>query len=258
MTAFVGSIPELYDRHMGPVLFEPYAQELARRLPAQAVRVLEVACGTGRVTRRLLERSLRELVATDLNEPMIVEARRQTTDPRLTWQVADAQELPFPDASFDAVVCAFGLMFPPDKPRVMRELRRVLRPGGTLLATTWDSLEKNPASKALHQLALALMADNPPSFMATPFSIHDPSELRALAREFQEVEVETVVRDGVSESASHLATGFVRGNPLYNQLVERGVDAPAFEARVAAMLAEQYGDRPCRTPMSAHFLTARA
>jgi ubiquinone/menaquinone biosynthesis C-methylase UbiE len=258
MTAFVGSIPELYDRHMGPALFEPYAHEIARRLPAQAVRVLEVACGTGRVTRRLLERPLRELVATDLNQPMVDEARRHTTDPRVTWRQADVQELPFPDASFDAVVFVFGLMFVPDKPRALAELHRVLRPGGTLIAATWDALANNPASEVLHQLAVATMPDNPPTFMAVPFSMSDVAELRSLAHGFAEAEVETVELTCEAESAAHLATGFVRGNPLYLQLVERGVDATAFEARVAAALAERYGDRPCRSAMSAHVLTARA
>jgi len=257
MTVFAGSIPELYDRHMGPVLFEPYAQELAARLPPQAARVLEVAAGTGRVTRKLVSPS-REVVATDLNEPMLTEAKKHVRDPHVTWRTADAQELPFPDASFDAVVCAFGLMFVPEKPRALREFRRVLRPGGTLLLTTWGALAHNPASEALHQLAMALLPDDPPAFMATPFSMHDVAELRALARDFPEAEVETLERIGVAESAAHLATGFVRGNPLYNQLVERGVDAPAFEATVAAVLAERFGDHPCRSPMSAHFLTATA
>lgn len=257
--AFVGSIPELYDRHMGPVLFEPYAQEVAARLPADAARVLEIAAGTGRVTRRLLERPLRELVVTDLNEPMLAEARRRVgDDPRASWRTADAQELPFPDASFDAVVCAFCLMFVPDKARALGEMRRVLRPGGTLLLTTWDSLANNPASLVLHELARAALPSDPPAFMAVPFSMHDPAELRALARAFSEATVETIARDGEAESAAHLATGFVRGNPLWNQLVERGIDADALEARVAQALAERFGDHPCRSPQSAHLLVARA
>lgn len=258
-TAFVGSIPELYDRHMGPVLFEPYARELACRLPAQATRVLEIAAGTGRVTRQLLARPIRELVVTDLNPPMLDEARRRIgEEPRATWHAADAQELPFPDASFDAVVCAFGLMFVPDKPRALREMRRVLRPGGTLLLSTWDRLDANPASEMLHKLALATVPGDPPTFMGIPFSLHDPAELRQLAQGFTDVAVETVAHIGEAESADHLATGFVRGNPLWLQLVERGVDAPAFQARVAAELRERYGDRPCRSAMSAHVLTARA
>src|SRR5512135_1791816 len=116
---FVGNIPELYDRHMGPVLFEPYARDVAARLPATARRVLEIAAGTGRVTRHLLAAlaSDGELVATDLNEPMIDEARRRLgDDTRLRFAPADAQALPFEDARFDAIVCQFGLMFVPDQP----------------------------------------------------------------------------------------------------------------------------------------------
>jgi ubiquinone/menaquinone biosynthesis C-methylase UbiE len=257
--AFVGSIPELYDRHMGPVLFEPYAQELAARLPADAARVLEIAAGTGRVTRRLLERPLRELVVTDLNEPMLAEAKRRIgDDPRVTWQPADAQQLPFADGSFDAIVCSFGLMFVPDKPRALAEMRRVLRPGGTLLLTTWDSLANNPASLVLHDEARAAFPSDPPAFMAIPFSLHDPVQLHGFAVGFSEAAVETLVRTGEAASAAHLATGFVRGNPLWHQLVERGIDAAALEARVAKSIAEKFGDHPCRSPISAHLLVARA
>jgi SAM-dependent methyltransferase len=245
---FVGSIPELYDRHMGPVLFEPYAHELVARLPRERARVLEIAAGTGRVTRRILERG-HEVVATDINAPMLDEARRHTSGD-VTWQVADAQELPFPDASFDAVACAFGLMFVPDKPRALREMRRVVRPGGTIVLSVWDSLAANPASALLHTLACELMPANPPTFMATPFSLNNVDELRALTGG----RVETVAIMGVAESAASMAIGFVRGNPLWNQLVERGVDADKFQARVEAALAERFGDRPCRTPLSAHLI----
>jgi ubiquinone/menaquinone biosynthesis C-methylase UbiE len=190
---------------------------------------------------------------------MLAEARRRVgDDPRASWRTADAQELPFPDASFDAVVCAFCLMFVPDKARALAEMRRVLRPGGTLLLTTWDSLANNPASLVLHELARAALPSDPPAFMAVPFSMHDPAELRALARAFSEATVETIARDGEAESAAHLATGFVRGNPLWNQLVERGIDADALESRVARALAERFGDHPCRSPQSAHLLVARA
>jgi SAM-dependent methyltransferase len=249
MVGFVGSIPELYDRHMGPVLFEPYADELVRRVPERA-RVLEVAAGTGRVTRKLAARG-HEVVATDLNGPMLDEARRHV-EGNVTWQVADAQALPFPDASFDAVACAFGLMFPPDKPAVIREMRRVVRPGGKIVLSVWDSLANNPASKLLYDMAMELVPADPITFMGIPFSLHDVGALRELTGG----RVETVGILGVAESAASMATGFVRGNPLYNQLVERKVDAAAFEARIEAALADRFGDRPCRTPMSAHLVEA--
>jgi len=259
---FVGSIPELYDRHLGPVLFEPYARDLAARL-GDAQRVLEVAAGTGRVTRQLLAALVPEgeLVATDLNEPMIIEGRaRVGNDRRLTWQTADAQALPFDDASFDAVVCQFGLMFCPDRQRALAEMRRVLRPQGRLLFNTWDSLDRNPGSKVVHELAYKAFPDDPPTFMKVPFSLPDPDELRALVHDagFREVRIQTVAKVGEAPTAAHFATGIVRGNPLWNQLVERGVDAPAFEAAVTEALRATFGDEPCRHPLSAHVVTAVA
>jgi SAM-dependent methyltransferase len=235
---------------MGPVLFEPYAHELVRRVPREAARVLEVAAGTGRVTRRLAERG-HEVVATDLHAAMLDEARRHTAG-NVSFQAADAQELPFPDASFDAVACAFGLMFVPDKPRAMSEMRRVLRPGGTIVLTVWDSLAANPASGLLHQLACELLPADPPAFMAVPFSLHDTAALRALTGG----RVKTVAITGEAESAASMATGFVRGNPLANELAIRGIDIDAFHARVEAALAARFGDRPCLTPLSAHVVVA--
>jgi ubiquinone/menaquinone biosynthesis C-methylase UbiE len=260
---FAGPIPELYDRHMGPVLFEPYARELASRIPSTAKKLLEVAAGTGRVTRHLLAAlpADGELTATDLHEPMIAEGQRRVpADSRLHWQTADAMALGFGAAQFDAVVCQFGLMFVPDKLLALREMRRVLRPGGTLLLATWDDLARNPASKLLHELAFAELPADPPMFMRVPFSMPDTGELHALteAAGFAGVRIETVAKTGEASSAGDLAIGFVRGNPLWNQLVERGIDADRFEQRVADALRRTFGDTPCRSPLSAHVVTAIA
>lgn len=260
---FTGSIPELYDRHMGPVLFEPYARELAQRVPPSAVRVLELAAGTGRLTRHLLAAlpAGGQLVVTDLNPPMLDEAKKRVAnDPRITWQAADMQALPFPDGAVNAVVCQFGLMFVPDKALAMREMKRVLSPGGILLLATWNDISENPASKMLHEYAYEAMPNDPPLFMGTPFSMGDAHELERLATEarFHGVRVDTVAKEGVAESAAHLATGFVRGNPLWNQLTDRGINVDAFERTMTAKLAHAYGDKPCKSPLSAHVLTAFA
>lgn len=261
-TSFTGAIPELYDRHLGPVLFEPYAIELAGRVPRGVARILEVAAGTGRVSRHLAEALPPDgtLLATDLNDAMLAQAARVLADPRVTWRAADAQALPVDDGQFDAVVCQFGLMFVPDKALALREMRRALRPGGRLVLATWDRLERNPGTAQLHARVLATFPEDPPLFMLIPFSMGDADELRGLVAEagFSDAAVETLERTGEAESAAHLATGFVRGNPLWNQLVERGVDATAFERAVTAELAAQFGDRPCRMPLSAHVVTAVA
>lgn len=260
---FVGAIPELYEKHMGPVLFEPYAIDLASRVPAGSRKILEVAAGTGRVTRHLLEDlpADGELVVTDLNQPMLDVASALAPDSRVTWQTADAESLPFTDdAGFDVVVCQFGIMFVPDKAQALSEMNRVLRPGGTLLLNVWDELARNPMSKVLQELAYAEVPDDPPLFMTTPFSMGDPAALRRLIEDagFSSVKIETVPIVGVATSADDIAIGLVQGNPLWNQLVERGVDAPAFQARVAAAIRREFGDNPCRSAMSAHVATAFA
>jgi len=261
-TRFVGSVPELYDRLLGPVLFAPYARDLARRLPARAHRVLEIAAGTGVATRELLAVLPRDavVVATDLNEPMLVEARVHVSDPRVQWHTADAQALPFPAGSFDTVVCQFGLMFVPDKLLAAREMRRVLHPGGTLLVNTWNTMSHNAAQHCVHQLASAAFPDDPPRFLETPFSMPDPAALVELAREvgFADAHVETVAEVAEAPVAADFAIGLVRGVPLWHQLVDRGVDAQAFEAEVTAALVRDFGDSPCRSPLSAHVLVAVA
>jgi ubiquinone/menaquinone biosynthesis C-methylase UbiE len=137
---FSGSIPSLYDKYLGPLIFEPYAQDLANRLSAlNAERVLETAAGTGIVTRAL-ERSLSprgSIVATDLNQPMLDHAAERIPSSRVSWQKADAQALPFPDGAFDAVICQFGVMFFPDRQKAYREARRVLKPGGHFIFNVW-------------------------------------------------------------------------------------------------------------------------
>ena len=141
---FQGSIPALYDQHLGPLLFVPYADDLASRLAdMQHGRILETAAGTGMVTRALVS-SLPgsvSIVATDLNQPMLDHASSQLPSTRVTWRQADAQHLPFLDGEFDAVVCQFGVMFFPDKPRAFSETYRVLKPGGRFLFNVWDRIE---------------------------------------------------------------------------------------------------------------------
>jgi len=244
---FSGPIPDYYDRCMGPHLFEPYAIDVAARVPAGG-RVLELACGTGRLTRHLVARGL-DVLATDLHEPMLAVARERA--PGASFQVADLSSLPFPSFNFDAVVCQFGLMFVPDKALAIREMRRVLRSGGVAIVSVWDHLANNPASELLHELARSRFPGA--EFMGVPFSLGDIDQLRALFG--PDATIETVAKTGESTDAMELATGFVRGNPLWNQLVEAGVDAEAFVQTIAERLAARFGDQPLRTPLSAHVIT---
>src|SRR6185295_12364163 len=149
---FSGSIPEYYDSCMGPAVFEPFAEDLVRRVAGRPPGdVLEIACGTGIVTRRLRERldpSVR-LVASDLSKAMLDYARRKPGSPGgVEWREADACKLPFADGEFGAVVCAFGVMFVPDRQAAFREARRVLKDGGTFLFSVWDRIEEVPHGMA--------------------------------------------------------------------------------------------------------------
>src|SRR5215211_7134228 len=145
-TVFSGSIPKLYEKYLVPMIFEDYAADLAKRLALRSVtHVLEIAAGTGVVTRNLtsvLPESV-PIVATDLNQPMLDLASTIGTSRPVEWRQADAMQLPFPDATFDAVVCQFGVMFFPEKSRAFSEARRVLRSGGVFAFNTWDRIEEN-------------------------------------------------------------------------------------------------------------------
>ncbi|MBC5765222.1 class I SAM-dependent methyltransferase [Ramlibacter albus] len=176
-SAFTGSVPQSYERYMVPLIFEPYAVDLAKRV-AQAApkRVLELAAGTGVVTRNLavmLDASA-GIVATDLNPAMIDEAQRTGTARPVEWRAADAMQLPFENGSFDAVVCQFGVMFFPDKAKAYAEARRVLRPGGLFAFNAWCAIDRNEFADAVTDALATVFPDDPPRFMArTPHGYHD-------------------------------------------------------------------------------------
>jgi ubiquinone/menaquinone biosynthesis C-methylase UbiE len=263
--AFVGEVPRNYDRYLGPIFFHGYADDLAARLPvAPGMRVLETACGTGIVTRRLAER-IRDhgsLVATDLNEAMIAHGR--TTLPAeaalLEWRQADATKLPFPDGSFDAVVCQFGLMFFPDKAAGVREAFRVLKPGGRYLFNVWDAIVHNPIARIAHETAATFFPADPPTFYEVPFSLHDPEPVRALLRQagFGEIAWTRLEKSGTSPSSADAATGLIEGNPILGAILERRPEALGeIKQAVAAAIAAELGDHPVTFPLRALVFSAR-
>lgn len=259
---FSGSIPESYERYLGPFLFEPYARDLVARVPArEGLRVLEIAAGTGRVTRLLRQRlpASATIVATDLNEAMIAVGSRTAGASGITWRAADAQELPFDDASFDAVVCQFGMMFLPDKAKGFREARRVLTGGGVFLASVWGSIDENPPAKAIQTALERAFPGNPPRFLDVPHGFHDPEAIERMLREagFVSAAVEAVALVGESPSARDVALGFTTGSPLTHQLLERGADPVAVAGALEEELAAAGGRAPFRARLLARIATAR-
>ncbi len=261
--SFSGSIPQLYDRYMGPVLFEPYAADLVRRVAAQPVGpVLEMACGTGIVTRQLRAHlaSDVQIVATDLSQPMLDYARTKLADLKnVDWRQADIAALPFVDALFGAVVCQYGLMFVPDKQAAFREARRVLKKGGVFAFNVWDTVEKNPFVHIVHETLAQLFPKDPPQFH-TPFNFCDHEVLRQLlsAHGFADAQLETVALEARSESAKALATGFIQGSPMSAAIQERGASFETVIEAAAEALAQHGGASPFRSTLQAVVVTARA
>lgn len=261
-TVFAGSIPAVYDRYMVPLLFRPYAQEVARRAGAFGPsRILETAAGTGIVTEAL-HRALpdADIVATDLNPPMLEEAARRVTAPNVSFRPADALALPFEDGSFDLVVCQFGVMFFPDKVQGNAEARRVLREGGTYLLVIWDKVERNLATHAAGTALASLFPGDSTSFLErVPFRYHEQAvieqDLRAAG--FPDIAFETVELRSRSASARDAATGFTQGTPMRSEIESRGPDALAAATDAAAEALRRFeGPSGFDAPMSAHIVTA--
>ena len=255
---YLGSVPEKYDRYLGPLLFEPYAADLADRLAAlQPSRVLEIACGTGIVTRRMRDAlpGGAEILASDLNAAMIgVATRKFQAGENVAFAVADATRLPMTAATFDAVICQFGVMFFSDKVAAFAECARVLRPGGHLLFSVWDSLQHNELPRLADEAARAHFPDDPPTFFSTPFGYHDkPLIAESLAQAgLQLIAVVELTKPSESPAAMDAAMGFIEGTPVSGEISQR--DPRALElVRDALSLRyqERFGMGPVRAPMRA-------
>ena len=266
-TVFAGSIPELYESHLVPLIFEPYAADLARRVAALApMRVLETAAGTGVVTRAMA-RALpanAELVATDLNPPMLDRAAAVGTPRPVQWQQADALHLPFDDASFDVVACQFGVMFFPDKARAFSEARRVLRRGGVLLFNVWDRIEENEFAHTVTSALAGLYPADPPRFMArTPHGYFDCAAISAdlaSAGFTAAPRFETMTARSRAASARVAAIAYCPGTPLRSEIEARaGAGAGVAEATAVctAAIGERYGEGAVDAKIQAHIVTVR-
>jgi SAM-dependent methyltransferase len=262
-TDFEGSIPALYDRYLGPLIFTPYAIDLAQRCSDLDVdQVLETAAGTGVVTRELdrLLPPTTTVVATDLKEAMLAHAATRTDSTRVAWRQADAQALSFGSASFDAVVCQFGAMFFPDKIAAYREALRVLRPGGRFIFNVWDRIETNDFAQVTSAAVAASFPDDPPDFLArVPHGYYDTRRIVAElgTAGFSDVAVETIERPSLADSPNHPAIGFCQGTPLRGEIEARDrrrLDEVTETATAA--ISARFGNRNVAGRTRAHVITA--
>jgi ubiquinone/menaquinone biosynthesis C-methylase UbiE len=246
---FAGSIPEFYERYLVPLIFEPYARDLAARLAkTKPSAVLEIAAGTGVLTRAMalaLPAQVR-MTVTDLNQPMLDHAKsRHPADSRITWKQADALALPFEDRSFDTVVCQFGAMFFPDKVQGYSEARRVLKPGGDFFFSVWDAIEENDFADVIAQALATVFPNDPPRFMArTPHGYHDENQIRQelKAAGFTKVSFDAVDARSKAPSPRVAAVAYCQGTPWRNEIEARG--APGLEevTNIAAdAIARRFG-----------------
>jgi SAM-dependent methyltransferase len=259
-SVFAGSVPRIYETYLVPLLFTPYAADVANRLAARSLsRVLEIAAGTGVVTRTLASALGADvsIVATDLNPAMLEQAAAVGTARAVEWRPADAMQLPFADASFDAVVCQFGTMFFPDKAKAFSEARRVLRAGGVFVFSVWDRIEENELADVVTTALAAMFPDDPPRFLArTPHGYHDRDVIQRdlSAGGFrQPARVATVAARSIADSPRVPAIAYCQGTPLRNEIEARsgaGLDAATTVA--AQAIARRFGPGTVDGKIQAH------
>jgi SAM-dependent methyltransferase len=260
---FAGSIPRCYETYLVPLLFEPYASDLVKRLASRSPgRVLEVAAGTGVVTRALAS-ALPErvaIVATDLNQPMLDQASALGTTRPVEWRQADAMQLSFPDGTFDAVVCQFGVMFFPEKAKALSEAHRVLRPGGVLIFNVWDRLEENEFAETVSAALASLFPQDPPRFLSrTPYAYHEHARIeRDLAGGgfLAPPEIITLAARSRARSPRDPAIAFCQGTPLRSEI--EALDASGLEEATdtaAEAIGRRFGRGDVDGKMQAHVVT---
>jgi len=264
--AFTASIPQNYDRYMVPLIFEPFAADLARWAASLSPgAVLEIAAGTGVVTRALAPKLSPDAsyVVSDLNQPMLdYAASRQAPDSRITWRQADAMALPFEDAAFDVVCCQFGAMFFPNRSAAYREARRVLKPGGHFLFNVWDRIEENVFADDVTNALARFFPDDPPRFLArTPHGYHDTALIRDDLEDagFSHVVIETRAEQSRASSPRLPAVAYCKGTVLRSEIEAR--DAGKLEAATdyaAAAIAERHGSGEVAAKIQAHVVVALA
>jgi SAM-dependent methyltransferase len=262
---FAGSIPALYDKYMVPLIFEPYAADLARRLSVTPpARLLEIAAGTGVVTRALAAAlpPSTAIVATDLNQAMLDHAATVGTPRAVQWRQADAMQLPFADGEFDAVVCQFGAMFFPDKGKAFAQARRVLKPGGLFVFNVWDRIEENEFADVVTQALASIFPQDPPRFMArTPHGYH---ERAAIERDLQAggftapAQIDTLAARSIAQAPRIPALAYCQGTPLRSEIEARNPAGLADATDVAtALLTQRFGSGRVDAKIQAHVVTVR-
>jgi ubiquinone/menaquinone biosynthesis C-methylase UbiE len=220
--------------------------------------VLDVACGTGLVANRinLVSRKLCAITGIDINEAMLTVARR---NPQIEWHQGSATELPFADGSFDVVLCQQGLQYFPDRDKAMREMARVIVPGGRIALNVWGALERQPFYAALVDGIATFLGADARSALELPFSLNTAEELRTLAQDagLRNIRIRFEHRTTRYPTAAGLVTGFMGATPVTAQFLALSDDRQqAFVAHVVERIANYVDDAGLAVPQENDFLTA--
>jgi len=256
MSGYVDEVVIPYDRDLGPVLFEHYGADTARRVAEQTpLDVLEIAAGIGIVTRHLRSLLTKDarLTAIDISDSMMDVARKKfRPDERITFQNADATALPFANEAFDAVVCQFGIMFF-DRDKGFREVYRTLKPGGRYLFRVWDSERYNPFASLSFEVLKQYFPYDPPQFLFDPVSCH---QIDPLKEQLIQIGFDPIVISVQRHAYDILdVTAFARAlvyTPVIFEIRDRGgVDPEDIVKELADAFKQEFGSSPMRYPMQA-------
>lgn len=261
---FTGDDAENYDRYLGPMLFEPYGKYLASQIETAGLQsVLEIASGTGRVTRHIRKAlpSNISLTATDISNDMQSVAKRELDNEGITFGIEDAQQLSFADNTFDLVICQFGMMFLPDQPKGLAEILRVLKPGGKFMFFTWEDTLKLPLFKLLiNDLMLPIFKDEDTARLLVPFSLHDPDRLKdfMVAAGFKDIEVDRVALQSGAPSVEHIVDGLFLKHRLGKEVAVKDPSAvEPIAKKFAAEIAKQFGAKHPKFSLAAFLTTGK-
>ena len=237
--SFAATAPENYERYFVPTISRPLAKDLIDVASLRAGEsVLDVGCGTGVVTRLAAERVGPDGAVTglDVNPGMLAVARSVTPpDLEIEWHEASAESMPLPDGAFDVVLCQLSLQFVPDRPQALREMHRVLKPGGRLVITL-----PGPAAPMFEILADAMgrhIAPQAAGFVRVVFSLDEEAEIKNLLNGagFRDVSAEAEIRDLALPAPKDFLWQYVSGTPLAAAVANAGDDARmALEREVVA------------------------
>lgn len=256
MAGYVDEVVISYDRDLGPVLFDHYGLDSARRIAEQSPRnVLEIAAGTGIVTRHLRNLLSKDacLTAIDISDSMMDVARTKfLPGEQVMFQNADATALPFDDETFDAVVCQFGIMFF-DQHMAFREAYRMLKRKGRYLFRVWDSERYNPFASLSFEVLKQFFPSDTPRFLFDPVSCHqiDPLKEQLISVGFDPIVISVHRHEYDVVDVSAFARALVFSPVLFEIRDRGGVDPDEIVTALTSAFKKEFGSNPMRYPMQA-------